>query len=161
MKLISLTQGQFAQADDWNYNWLNQWKWHVLKCKCGIYYAARVEYIKGTKPMESHCILMHRLIMNTPKDHHVDHIDHNGLNCLEDNMRNCLRFQNMRNRRSNNNHSSQFRGVCWFPRLKKWRAYIGVPQKHLGYHSDEINAAKAYDAKAKELYGEFANLNFK
>jgi hypothetical protein len=30
----------------------------------------------------------------------------------------------------------------------------------IGYFDDETAAARAYDAKAKELYGEFAALNF-
>jgi hypothetical protein len=33
-------------------------------------------------------------------------------------------------------------------------------QVTIGYFDDEEAAARAYDAKAKELYGEFAALNF-
>ena len=33
-------------------------------------------------------------------------------------------------------------------------------RKHLGHFSDEIEAAKVYDAKVKELFGDYAKLNF-
>jgi hypothetical protein len=31
MKLIPLTQEQFAQVDNWWYDYLMQWKWYALK----------------------------------------------------------------------------------------------------------------------------------
>jgi hypothetical protein len=46
----------------------------------------------------------------------------------------------------------------------KWRATIGSVRKkerrHLGYFPSAERAAKAYDAAAIEMYGEFALLNF-
>lgn len=32
--------------------------------------------------------------------------------------------------------------------------------EHIGYFNDEIEAANAYDCKALELFGEYANINF-
>ena len=44
---------------------------------------------------------------------------------------------------------------------KKWNAQIQINGNkiNIGYFQDEIDAAKAYDIKAKELFGEFACLN--
>ena len=57
---------------------------------------------------------------------------------------------------------SEFKGVCWDKNTGKWRAYIGHNSKivHLGSFKSEIIAAKVYDKKARELYGEFAHTNF-
>ena len=51
--------------------------------------------------------------------------------------------------------------MCWNKQHKKWVASIHHSKRkiHLGYYSDEREAARAYDAKALELFGEFANIN--
>ena len=43
----------------------------------------------------------------------------------------------------------------------KWRARITINGKtmHLGLFASAIEAARAYNEKAKELFGDFANLN--
>ena len=58
--------------------------------------------------------------------------------------------------------SSKYKGVTWHKMGKKWVAAIQLNRKqyHLGHFSNEIDAARAYDEKAKELHGEFAYLNF-
>ena len=58
--------------------------------------------------------------------------------------------------------TSEYKGVCWQKRDKKWRAQIQCngELEHLGYFVHEIEAAEAYDQKAKALFGEFANTNF-
>lgn len=59
-------------------------------------------------------------------------------------------------------HSSSYRGVCWESRNKKWKASIkhkGV-KIHIGLYANELEAARAYDDKARELHGVKAKLNF-
>ena len=55
----------------------------------------------------------------------------------------------------------RYKGVCWYPRDKKWEARIGVNGKthRLGRFVAEIDAARAYNKAALEHFGEFAVLN--
>lgn len=58
--------------------------------------------------------------------------------------------------------TSKYKGVSWFKPTQKWRVEIRYQRKslHLGYFDDEVTAALMYDAKAFELRGEKARLNF-
>ena len=64
--------------------------------------------------------------------------------------------------RSYRTNKSGFRGVHFHKHNKRWRAQIGYNYKliTIGYYDTPEEAARAYDAKAKELRGEFARLNF-
>ena len=169
MKLIPLNttrgrKGLFVQVDDEDYDFLMQWRWHSDKQPTG-YYASRTRQKNEVYPTMD--IRMHRVIMGIT-DHKtmIDHIDHNTQNNQRNNLRVATGKQNCQNRRPIKNSTSKFLGVRSVsdrPLRKKWRAQIS-PDKvciHLGYFLLEEDAARAYDKKAKELYGEFANLNFK
>lgn len=98
---------------------------------------------------------MHRLILNNPP--RVDHFNSDGLDNRRENIRACTASQNMFNRRKQAG-SSQFKGVSWYKRHGKWVAKLRCHGKDyfLGYFTDEKEAALAYQAAAKELFGEFA-----
>lgn len=159
MKEIRLTQGEIAFVDDEDFEYLNQWEWHTVKYKY-TNYARRRPLINGKLTT----INMHRQIMKTPINMEVDHIDHNGLNNQKSNLRNCTHRQNAMNNSSRG--SSKYLGVSIVGRGRQ-KGMISAEIKmnyrkiHIGVFSTEIEAAKAYDKKAKELFGEFANLNFK
>ena len=58
--------------------------------------------------------------------------------------------------------TSKYKGVSWYPPTSKWKVQITYQSKsiHIGYFDDEITAALMYDAKAFELRGKKARLNF-
>ena len=58
--------------------------------------------------------------------------------------------------------TSRYKGVCWDASAGKWRAHIQKDRigHRLGAFDDEAAAAMAYDAAARELYGELARPNF-
>jgi hypothetical protein len=163
MRLIPLTQGLFAQVDDHWFDYLTQWKWFAQKHR-GTFYATRRTTIG---PNKQGIVFMHRIIMDTPDNLDVDHIDHNGLNCLEENMRNCTNQQNAMNRVAVG--KSIYKGVSFDIRKRKNKIAVYIEAKikfdgkqiRIGRFKTEEEAAHAYDVKAKEHFGEFANLNFK
>ena len=58
--------------------------------------------------------------------------------------------------------TSRYRGVYWDKKASKWRVMLSHKGKRytVGRFHDEIAAAKAYDAKALEIIGRDAYLNF-
>lgn len=155
MKTIPLTQGKFAIVDDEDYERINKHKWYALNCH-GYWYAIRNV---GKFPNRGH-IYMHREILNVPSGFDTDHRNHCGLDNRKLNIRSCVKAQNNRNRKRQSG-ISKYKGVSWKKQNKKWVAQIGgSPRIHLGYYKNEIEAAQAYNKKAKELFGEFACTNF-
>jgi len=107
-------------------------------------------------------LLMHRAIMQPPKGMVVDHIDGNGLDQRRANLRVGTQRRNSHNRRPSRWTSSRFKGVYFCKATRKWVATIGYEGKaiYLGSFDDEAEAARAYDRKARELFGAYAYLNF-
>lgn len=145
--------GKFAIVDDEYFDELSKRKWH--SGKCGYPAAASYFLTKERRP-----IMMHSLIMKLGKGELVDHIDGNPLNNQKNNLRRCTKKQNNMNRIKSYGKLSIYKGVS--PSNKRWRSQIMINDKyiHLGCFGNEIEAAKAYDKKAIELFGEFAKLNF-
>ena len=83
------------------------------------------------------------------------------LNNQKSNLRFYTRGENQMNRQKQGNVSSIYKGVSFSKDHKKWRARIRIKDNiiHLGYFISETDAAIAYNAKAIELFCEFANLN--
>lgn len=167
MKLIRLDRGRtglFAQVDDEDYEYLDQFRW---RSKSGdnsrTYYAVRT--LLKSESGKKAGISMHCQIMgNCSRFSQIDHKDHNGLNNQKNNLRRCNQSQNNANRKPLHSGTSRYLGVCYWPeygRRKHWIANISHNNKsiRLGRFLTELEAAIAYNEKAKEIHGEFANLN--
>ena len=146
MKKIKLTQGKYALVDDQDFKFINQWKWCFDNR-----YAHRKEGVKK--------IYMHRLIMNTPNDLTLDHINRDRRDNRKTNLRNCTRSENQKNLPKFINGTSQYKGI--HKQGKYWRTRIRVNGKkiHGGYFVDEVSAAKKYNELAIKYHGRFANIN--
>jgi hypothetical protein len=157
MKTIPLSQGLFALVDDADYPRVTAHKWSASKSRSNLYAVRTIKTPDGRRRSQ----LLHRFIMGvTDPTIDVDHKDHDGLNCQRHNLRRCVRGENDGNRRKTRG-ASRFKGVSWASGRELWRACIRIEKTvHLGYFSDEIEAALAYDTAARIRFGVMANCNF-
>ena len=109
-----------------------------------------------------HRLVAEAFILNLSDLPCVDHQDRNCLNNHLSNLRWCTRKENDQNRSKRKNTSSVYKGVHFDMKANKWRARIkhNGQRINLGCYTDESDAGRAYDRKAKELFKEFAHLNF-
>lgn len=156
MKYIPLTQGKVAIVDDEDYEELSKYRWHAQKHRW-TYYAQRALRVDGRHTI----VIMHRQIMDASRGQGVDHENGDGLDNQKSNLRFATHSQNQGNRKRWPRNTSGRRGVSALPN-GRWRAVIKRDGTvfHLGCFDDIDVAARAYDAAAIRLFGEFANPNF-
>ena len=182
--IIESSRGTFAvlvDEDDWEkvneHTWFLKWD---NKKKTDRYYAkTHIPHPDGSwiprsdrpgqRRRRRKALSMHRLIMNPPKNMQIDHINGNGLDNRKCNLRVCTNAQNNANKPPQKNSKSGLKGVAKSSK-NRWVAYIGTnilregtdkpTMRIIGYFSTKEEAGRAYDAAAKERYGEYAWLNF-
>lgn len=160
MKQIKLHNGESAIVDDEDYDRLSVWNWTGSERPWGTYAYrhGRREYASRGKVERRTGFYMHRVIMGAKSGQIVDHINGNTLDNRRANLRFVTAKQNTLNRKMDRDNKSGYRGVGWHIRGHKWRSRVAG--YHLGLFDDPVEAAKAYDAKALEMFGDFAKLNF-
>lgn len=158
MKEINLTQGKIALVDDEDFEYLNQWTWHAEKGR-STFYAKRTDYNSGKAKgvrMHTEILKFHNLHSKTQ----VDHKNHNGLDNRKENIRPASAGENNMNHNIKQKGSSKYKGVVKHINNNTNSYRAAIQNKNLGFYENEEDAAIAYDNAARELYGEFANLNF-
>ena len=105
---------------------------------------------------------MHREILGlVPGDKRQgDHISRECLDNQKSNLRIATKSENGANLKTNHG-SSKYKGVSWDKSRGKWRATIKKYKKqiHIGYFDSGVEAARAYDEAAVEIFGAFARPN--
>lgn len=158
MKYINLTKGKKAMVDDWNYEWLSQFKW----CLSSRRYAVRSVCLKDLSGRRTtKTIHMHRLILGTPDGKETDHINGDKLDNQISNLRIASRSENMFNQRARADSRSGVKGVWWLTRYKAWESQIKTNGKvtHLGRFKNISDAIDARNAATVKYHGDFARLS--
>lgn len=163
MRIIPLTgkngRGRFVLVDDKDFFCLSQYGWFVSGGRAGKEYVSTNMYIGGKLKK----VLLHRFLLGFP-DGVVDHINGCTFDARRRNLRVCTHIENCRNHRKyrrRGGYSSKYVGVCLHQ--GRWATYICSEINRsvfVASFDTEIEAARAYDTKAYELFGEFAKLNF-
>lgn len=154
IKYIPLVNGGVAIVDEADYDLLKDYRWHLNK-KTG--YVSRFGLNEKTGKKGS--IYMHRQVMGFP-DTLVDHENGMKTDCRRSNLRLATPAQNRQNTRKQRKKTySKYKGVSKFK--GSWKAQIVHKYKHyhLGTFRSEEEAAMAYNLKAIEFFGEFAEIN--
>lgn len=151
--LIQLPRNLAAIVDDEDYDFIASMKWSVSRSDqiSERWYASRSRSSVTT--------YMHRLIAGAQQGVQVDHMNGDSL----DNRRANLRFASQ----SQNNANARFkRGVSGlrgvYLERGTFRAQVNEHGRtvHIGNFTTATEAAFARDRAARNLYGEFATLNF-
>jgi len=184
---IPLTKGEAAIVSEEDKD-LAQWSWrlcdsnrkrhgghYTFYAKCWVNLAqAEVSPYKHGQTKRLHRVIMERKFGRAlTRKEHTDHINGNGLDNRRENLRLVSNSQNSMNSRkpkaregSSYGKLSKYKGVS---RYRDKNGKLGGYYAHIRHNGkltyirgceSEEEAAKVYDAKAIELHGEYACLNF-
>lgn len=147
VKVLKSSCNQDILVDSSLYLWLSKYPWNISKSKGYPTY----------KGMSMHFLLK---TLWGWQNLLCDHKDRNKLNNTQENLRPATISQNNANKPPANT-ASGYKGVHK-TKSKKWQAIIYFKGKNhnIGSFDFPEDAAKAYDAKALEIFGDFAYQNF-
>lgn len=156
---VPLTQGKVAIIDAEDWLRVSQHRWHAVRDGDYDWYART----KTVKPDGRRAVYgLHQFVLGLPPGTMVDHIDGDGLNNTRANLREATAAQNKANSQRYRTNTSGYKGVAKRTGYDRWQASVRCRGQRyfLGWHATPEAAARAYDRKARELFGPFAHCNF-
>jgi|LauGreDrversion4_2_1035121.scaffolds.fasta_scaffold576328_2 hypothetical protein len=105
-----------------------------------------------------HCRLVWMFVYGVdPEKMEIDHINGDRSDDRIDNLRLATRQQQQWNVAATASNTSGYKGVGYYKRTGKWRAYIRKDNinKSLGYFNTKEDAYAAYVEASKQLHGDF------
>jgi hypothetical protein len=141
----------YALVDAADAEFVGRWTWRLDAQG----YAGRGERVGGRTGPYTH-IFLHRELLGLPRGDQAiitDHINRDRLDNRRANLRALLKASNPQNVPSYRGASSQYRGVSWMKRNRKWIAYVQIEgkQHYLGLFVSEDEAASAAKAARVRL----------
>lgn len=149
--IIKINTYEFLIDDD-NWHSFNLLKWRLKNNK----YAST--------SLNKQSISLHQIVLNKKEGFVIDHINRNTFDNRRINLRHVTHSINNHNKIiKSDNKTSKYNGVYLIKqsKIKPWCAKISFNNKtiYIGLFETENAAAKAYNEKALEIYGNNALLN--
>lgn len=160
-----------ALIDDKDFALVSKYLWRIVTSGKGegliryaYTYSSDFRKVDGKFKM----VLMHRLLkhdVNKNKSDCIDHINHNGLDNRQCNLRFATYSQNRANAKKHKvkklRSSSELKGVYWIEKKHRWEAGItySKKRKYLGHFKNKGDAAEAYNKAAIFYFKRFAGTN--
>lgn len=105
-------------------------------------------------------VYLQRFIMGPPDDMRVTMLSLDKLDCRRANLRICSRAAQYANMPIDDTNTSGYKGVAQTGGKYEARIWNEGKREFLGRFATVEEAARAYDARARELFGELARHNF-
>lgn len=154
MKMIKITNSEKEFiVDDEDHVYVSRFKWYLNTNG----YIHRQSEKRGEKVT----LFLSSLLIQGKKNTYISYKNGDKLDNRKENLFNCWAGNKIQKGKKGKNLSSMYKGVSYDKNMKKWVSKLGFNYKtiHLGYFHLEIDAAKAYNKKALELFSEFAYQN--
>lgn len=156
-ELHLINTDKVALVDDEDWERVRELPWYFQRART-TQYAVTSKMVCG----EVLAISLHRFLLQPPNGMMVDHINGDGLDNRRYNLRLATASQNRANSKVRKSNISGFKGVTLRPHRGSYmvRILVGDKREYVGeFWSPEL-AAMAYDKRAREVFGEYARLNF-